>query len=499
MQRLRRRTGAKIVSMAMCAWGLGPPGTEEGLFHCKHSWWLVSPELYPWALLFLGRQCPGVGPTHQYAPLKGPSPIPQVPLTRLAQQYAPALCAAWGLVVRAAFEEWSWTTYLQEHSVLKALEKCWTELDSPPWPADPANTLERTLGQHLAPVVAGQADGPGLPHGYTCSGCGLQQMVYPCTFCGGEGSVSDPEKQAEGQGTRAGSVDDANGQSTAEKYLEVCQSAYSKEAVRKATEAGNALLRAAGSVPRAAELVNKARLRKYGEHFQKAKEGALKGLSPLHEQYLKDCVLKGVPSRAKSTPKREKARNHGSVRGHEEEMLQKAWKDASYGAVLLCSTETEDQEENRQIDRILTESKVAESPLGRVPKQNPDRTISAEGRPINDMRARNASGSKYDHPPAAQPRHRAVVRQSLWWRVRHPKVPQRCAKRDVPRAFKWHFLKPGDVPEFCTRILGVLILSLVMVFGWVGAPGEFVIWATAAQKHHGSFRPCHPQFNDVVP
>ena len=45
MQRLRRRTGAKIVSMAMCAWGLGPPGTEEGLFHRKHSWWLVSPEL----------------------------------------------------------------------------------------------------------------------------------------------------------------------------------------------------------------------------------------------------------------------------------------------------------------------------------------------------------------------------------------------------------------------------------------------------------------------
>ena len=303
MQRLRRRTGAKIVSMAMCACGLGPPETEEGLFHRKHSWWLVSPELYPWALLFLGRQCPGVGPTHQHAPLKGPSPIPQVPLTRLAQQYAPALCAAWGLVVRAAFEEWSWTTYLQEHSVLKALEKCWTELDAPPWPADPANTLERTLGQHLAPVVAGQADGPGLPHGYTCSGCGLQQMVYPCTFCGGEGSVSDPEKQAEGQGTRAGSIDDANGQSTAEKYLEVCQSPYSKEAVRKATEAGNALLRAAGSVPRAAELVNKARLRKYGEHFQKAKEGALKGLSPLHEQYLKDCVLRACPVELRVPPR----------------------------------------------------------------------------------------------------------------------------------------------------------------------------------------------------
>lgn len=37
-----------------------------------------------------------------------------------------------------------------------------------------------------------------------------------------------------------------------------------------------------------------------------------------------------------------------------------------------------------------------------------------------------------------------------------------------------------------------------MVFGWVWAPGEFVIWATAAQKHHGTFGPCQPAFNDVV-
>lgn len=47
--------------------------------------------------------------------------------------------------------------------------------------------------------------------------------------------------------------------------------------------------------------------------------------------------------------------------------------------------------------------------------------------------------------------------------------------------------------------MGIVILSLVMVFGWVGAPGEFVIWATAAQKHHGLFRPAWPAFNDVVP
>ena len=151
------------------------------------------------------------------------------------------------------------------------------------------------------------------------------------------------------------------------------------------------------------------------------------------------------------------------------------------------------------MSQLLDQAKVAESPLGRVPKQNPDRTISSEGRPINDMRRQNDAGSKFNHPPAPQPRHHAVARQSLWWRARHPGVPQKCAKRDVPRAFKWHFLRAKDVPEFAVKLAGLLILSLAMPFGWVGSPGEFVAWSAAARAHHGSFRPADPKFNDVVP
>ena len=112
--------------------------------------------------------------------------------------------------------------------------------------------------------------------------------------------------------------------------------------------------------------------------------------------------------------------------------------------------------------RVLS---VAESPLGRVPKQNPDKTISSEGRPINDMRLQNSKGSKFNHPPAPQPRHQSVARQSLWWHARHPGVPQRCAKRDVPRAFKWHFLRPSDVSELAVKLAGILVISLVMPFG----------------------------------
>ena len=98
-------------------------------------------------------------------------------------------------------------------------------------------------------------------------------------------------------------------------------------------------------------------------------------------------------------------------------MMQKAWKDAAYGAALMVDPEIP------QIETVLTQSGVAESPLGRVPKQNPDRTVSAEGRPINGMRRRNEHGSKFNHPPAPQPRHPGVARQALWWNARRPGFP----------------------------------------------------------------------------
>lgn len=179
MKKLRERTGAKIVPLAMCAWGLAPPDAPSGEYHRKLSWWLVSKELYPWALLFLAKPCPGVSKDHTHVQLKGPSPLPGVPLTRVAQQYAPALCAAWGLVIKAAYEQWDWPTYLQEKSSLQALKDCWGELSKKPWPTDKANQLHRTLG--APPTTAG-----GGSSYATCTGCGLEQRNWPdepCPVC----------------------------------------------------------------------------------------------------------------------------------------------------------------------------------------------------------------------------------------------------------------------------------------------------------------------------
>lgn len=157
MKKLRERTGAKIVPLAMCAWGLALPGAP-GEYHWKRSWWLVSKELYTWALLFLSKPCPGVTEDHAHVQLKGASPLPGVPLTRVAQQHAPALCAAWG-VIKVAYEQWDWPTYLQEKSSLQALTDCWSELSDKPWPTDKANQLQKTLG--VPPTTAGR--GQSMP------------------------------------------------------------------------------------------------------------------------------------------------------------------------------------------------------------------------------------------------------------------------------------------------------------------------------------------------
>ena len=249
----------------------------------------------------------------------------------------------------------------------------------------------------------------------------------------------------------------------AKAYLAMCQGDFTTERVAEASSLGSAMLVRAGSVESAARALNRVRLQDQGQHLSFAEDGKLLGLTELHGKYLREMAVEGVPSRRETPLRREEAKNHGSVYGYEQELLQKAWKDAAFGATLLVDPMAPG------VTEILQASEVAESPLGRVPKQNPDRTVSSEGRPINDMRRQNEQGSKFNHPPAPQPRHAAVARQSLWWAARHPGIPQRCAKRDVPRAFKWHFLRPRDVPEFAVRLAGILLISLVMPFGWVGA------------------------------
>ena len=122
------------------------------------------------------------------------------------------------------------------------------------------------------------------------------------------------------------------------------------------------------------------------------------------------------------------------------------------------------------MSQLLDQAKVAESPLGRVPKQNPDRTISAEGRPINDMRRQNDAGSKFNHSGATAQTSRSSPAVSLVESTASGGTAEVRQEGRTP-AFKWHFLRARDVPEFAVKLAGLIILSLAMPFGWVGSPG----------------------------
>jgi hypothetical protein len=167
-----------------------------------------------------------------------------------------------------------------------------------------------------------------------------------------------------------------------------------------------------------------------------------------------------------------------------------------YAAVLWLTVE---------VDDLLAD--LMESPSGTVAKKLPDRTLSDEVRTILDARAGpNSGGRVKDHPPAGVPRHRGLARLALWWAARQPGVRCVISKLDVARAFRWHDFDPEDTPEFGTRLPGsypdcdddVLVIYLVMPFGWMAAPGEFAVWAWAVKIAHGRVRPPKPWVNDTV-
>ena len=83
-----------------------------------------------------------------------------------------------------------------------------------------------------------------------------------------------------------------------------------------------------------------------------------------------------------------------------------------------------------------------------MPKKNPDRTISTETRPINDMRAQNSHGAKEDHPPAFQPKHERGEAESLVESTPPARTPEMCQK-ECPEGVQMAF---HQAPR-CCRVL----------------------------------------------
>ena len=224
--------------------------------------------------------------------LKGPSPsVPGAPRTRVAQQYGVALCAAWGLVVRAAYEHWDWRSTLAGKNVLTAIDAFVASstgarpvpcLDScQPWRAFPP------------PPTRKERVANSIPQGLAVPAWGKEAA-----------SALEGTPVLGATDTVAGEESPKGVSKAAKRYLEACRVEYSSEALQQAVKLGSELLRLSGSVEKAAGALNRERVALLGNHLSFTEEGHVIGISDLHKAYLIEMAQQGAPSSGQGFPSR---------------------------------------------------------------------------------------------------------------------------------------------------------------------------------------------------
>ena len=133
----------------------------------------------------------------------------------------------------------------------------------------------------------------------------ISAELYMLCWCNWvTGSVSAlPEAWAQLQGGRTGGTMPKL-RSLSRGGLTARQLSQRKKA-RRAGELGAELLSAAGE---AVEAFNAVPLEKLGYHLIGAKRGLLRGVSALHQEYLRQCAQEGVPRRREQPLRREEAK-----------------------------------------------------------------------------------------------------------------------------------------------------------------------------------------------
>ena len=236
-----------------------------------------------------------------------------------------------------------------------------------------------------------------------------------------------------------------------------------------------------------------------GDHFEELHTDWFEGLvDPALLAEARNIAADGVQAHYHAGwGPRVKAQPHPSLKGHYAEAGKQLWHDAAKGRVLLCSPPPEH-------DDLLQH--VVSVPMARVPKRNPDRTLSEKGRLIADARLVNQHCAKEDHPPALQPRHSEMARLLVWWQTRWPGIPIYLSKKDVAEAFRWLRVQDDDCRLFACDLPGnvwglpnpITALYLSLTFGWRGAPGCYMIYAWVIREAHAHHRPSDPQWEDEV-
>ena len=90
----------------------------------------------------------------------------------------------------------------------------------------------------------------------------------------------------------------------------------------------------------------------------------------------------------------------------------------------------------------------------------------------------------------------------MWWKLRVPGIEVHMAKYDVASAYKLLWLMVRYACVFATELPGdevgidgfVLIISLSLVFGFNGAPGEYMAFAWVNKMIYQAAAPTQPRY-----
>ena len=278
-------------------------------------------------------------------------------------------------------------------------------------------------------------------------------------------------------------------------YIALLHNEFSVEALDGLVQAGDALLKACGSLEDAARQVQEHNFRIMDPIRQRIE----------HYRYLYPAIASQVIEIATAGvipeytgPENPLPRESGLPydRSKSLPIMKKFWKLIREGKMIVSSNAVAEEDARRQ-----------PCPTSAVQKKLPDRSLSVDFRVISDLRRVNLGFDVEQFFPVVTPNIVQVAQGILKLKAVFPSPPVHICKRDIDSAFHRVFIHPDLCKllrhEFTAMDLGLTNATyetincsfLVLPFGWIGSPFYFALMTEAIMAIHANFRPSQPRWS----
>ena len=160
-----------------------------------------------------------------------------------------------------------------------------------------------------------------------------------------------------------------------------------EEGVRAVVQAGDEVMKAASDVDDAVIATHQAWRELVPHHLDGVYNEVVDDMvHPALAEYIRYLRVHGAPSRVAPSSESVGCKPHDTDINHQQEGMQKSWKELQAGRVFMVSSAAEPYLKG-----------VRSSPFIRVIKLTLTRGVFPDGRFAHDQRAVDATGSKYDH------------------------------------------------------------------------------------------------------